>query len=58
MTKEQATDVLEEILSFLRERIGRGIEDAQFARYDQALEIAYRALRKRRPRRINIEVQP
>ena len=58
MTKDTASDVLEEILSFLRERIGRGIEESQFARYDQALEIAYRALRKRKPRRINIEVQP
>ena len=58
MTQQEAIEVLSEILSFLRERIGRGIEDSHFVRYDQALEIAYRALRKRKPRRINIEVQP
>lgn len=58
MTQQEAIDVLSEILSFLRERIGRGIEESRFARYDQALEIAYRALNKRKPRRINIEVQP
>ena len=48
MTKMEARDVLAEILSFLREKLGRGLRDSQFARYDQALEMAARALAKRR----------
>ena len=51
MTRAEACDVLAEILSVLRDKLGRGVEESNFERYDKALEIAARALSPKWPPR-------